>query len=115
MVNSSVEDRIAYFDIEGVFSADEFYAEMIDWMENRDGDFDGFIIDTSKVTKHPAMEQRKAAAYSKKYPSEKPYVVIGKDEKIARMMNIYTRFTKVEGVKYASNPQDAKEWILEQL
>jgi hypothetical protein len=74
----------------------------------------GYVVDLNKMTKHPALEQRKAEAYAKKLNSKKPRAIVGKDDAIARLINIYMRFTKAEGVKYFTNHLDAKEWVLHQ-
>ena len=113
MVNSRVEDQIVVLDIEGDFSADEFYAEFENWI-SKQNEVKGFIIDVCKVMQHPAMEQRKAAAFFKKYELNSPYAVVGENESIARMVHIYERFTKGKVPCYFTNMVDAKNWVLEQ-
>jgi hypothetical protein len=114
MITSYLEDRIVFLEIEGVFSADELYSETSKWFDTRKDDYAGYLVDVNKMTKHPALEQRKAEAYAKKVNSNKPRAIVGKDEAIARLINIYMRFTKAEGVKYFSNHEDAKTWLLSQ-
>ena len=115
MVTSRLDDRILMLAIEGEFSADEFQAELTSWINTRLDDFDGYIINLNEMTKHPAMEQRKAAAYEKNLNIDKPHVIVGKDEKIARLLKIFERFTKADVVKYFTNDEDAKAWILRQV
>lgn len=115
MVTSQLQDRIVILSVEGELSADEVHAELLNWYETKLDDFDGYIIDLNRMTKHPAIEQRKAAAYEKKLPSNKPHAIVGKDEKIARLINIFERFTKASFVKYYTNHEDAKAWILSQV
>ena len=113
MVTSRIEGPIVYFNIEGVFSADELYAETIKWLESGQ-EYVGYLVDISKMTKHPAMEQRKGEAYAKKLNTNKVRAIVAKDEATARLINIYMRFTKAdqESVKYFSNEEDAKAWLL---
>ena len=113
MVKSRLVDQMVIFDIEGDFSADEFYAEFENWLSKQE-EVKGFIVDVSEVIKHPAVEQRKAAAFLKKYELNSPYAVVGKDESIARMVGIYERFTKGKVPKYFTSVEDAKGWVLEQ-
>ena len=114
MISSHLVDNIVFIEVEGVFSADELYAETSKWFETRSNEYIGYLVDVNKMTKHPAMEQRKAEAYAKKINSNKPRAIVGKDEAMARLINIYMRFTKAEGVKYFANHNDAKKWILSQ-
>ena len=114
MVTSRLVDNIVFIDVEGVFSADELYTETAKWFDTRKDEYVGYVVDLNKMTKHPAMEQRKAEAYAKKVNSNKPRAIVGKDEAMARLINIYMRFTKAERVKYFANHEDAKTWILSQ-
>ena len=114
MVTSQLEDRIVILSVEGELSADDVHAELLHWYETRLNDFDGYIINLNQMTKHPALEQRKAAAYEKKLPANKLHVIVGKDEKIARLIKIFERFTKADFVKYFTDQQEAKEWIISQ-
>ena len=114
MVSSRLEDRIVILSVEGELSADQVHAELLNWYGKRMDEFDGYIIDLNQMTKHPALEQRKAAAYEKKLPSNKPHAIVGKDEKIARLISIFERFTKANLVKYYTNLEEAKAWIVSQ-
>jgi hypothetical protein len=107
-----MENKIVYLDIEGAYSADELYAESKKWYDNHEDEYVGYLMDISKMTKHPAIEQRRAEAISKKLTTNKPRAVIGKGEAGARFINIYIRFTKAKDMKYFSKIEDAEEWIL---
>jgi hypothetical protein len=113
MVSSRIEGPIVYFNIEGVFSADDLYNETIKWLESGE-EYVGYLVDITKMTKHPAIEQRKAEAYAKKLQTNKVRAIVAKDEATARLINIYMRFTKAsqDDVKYFSKEEDAKAWLL---
>ena len=112
MINSRLENKIVYLDVIGDFSADELYSECKKWFDSNGDDYVGYLMDISKMEKHPAMEQRKAEALSKQLSTQRPRAVIGKGEISARFINIYIRFTKAKAMKYFSNIEEAENWVL---
>jgi hypothetical protein len=112
MINSRMENKIVYLEIVGDFSADELYSESKKWFDAHKDDYVGYLLDISKMDKHPALEQRKSEALSKKLSTQKPRAVIGKGETSARFINIYIRFTKAKNLKYFSDVPEAEAWIL---
>ena len=114
MVSSRLDDHIVYIDIEGEFKADELLSETDKWISEHNDEFIGYLVDISKVTKHPAMEQRKAEAGARKVEEHKPRAVVGKDDMSARLISIYVRFTKAERIHYFTNQEEAKAWLLSQ-
>ena len=113
MINSRMENKIVYLDIIGDFSADELYSECKKWFDAHKDDYIGYLMDISKMEKHPALEQRKAEALSKKLNTQRPRAVIGSGEVSARFINIYIRFTKAKDMKYFGNLEEAEKWILD--
>jgi hypothetical protein len=111
MVTSYLEDKIVVIDMEGEFLASELLSETDKWAKNED-EYIGYMVDISKVTKHAAMEQRKAEAGARKVESLKPRAVVGKDNASAKLISIYIRFTKAEGMRYFAKRKEAKDWLL---
>ncbi|MBI9052152.1 MAG: STAS/SEC14 domain-containing protein [Anaerolineaceae bacterium] len=112
MVTSRLEGNIVYLEMEGVFNAKELIAETAKWIDRED-EFIGYLCDMNKITKHPAMEQRKAEAQARK-DNPKPRALVGSSEALSRFINIYMRFTKAQGTKHFTNYEDAKAWLQSQ-
>lgn len=112
MINSRLENKIVYLEINGDFSEDELQAESKKRFDAHKDDDVGYLLDISKMDKHPALEQRKSEALSKKLPTQKLCAVIGKGEASARFINIYIRFAKAKSIKYCSDIQEAEAWTL---
>jgi hypothetical protein len=112
MINSRMENKIVYLDVVGDFSADELFSESKKWFDAHKDEYVGYLLDISKMEKHPALEQRKAEALSKQLTTKKPRAVIGKGDVSARFINIYIRFTKAKDIKYFGSLKEAEEWIL---
>ena len=112
MIKSWKDGEIVYFQMEGEFLADELITESDKWLKEQDSEFLGYLVDIRNMTKQSALEQKKAEAAAKKNQSGKVRAVLGKDTATAAIVNIYTRFTGAEGVRYFTNEQEAKDWIL---
>ena len=112
MIQSYKEGPIVYMDVEGAFSADEFAGESVKWLGSENDDIIGFLVDMSKMTSHPAMEQRKAEAEFKKMNPNWLRAIIVKDDASTRFIKIYMRFTKAERMKFFTNQEEAKDWLL---
>ena len=112
MINSRMENEIVYLEIVGDFSANELYSESKKWFDAHKDEYVGYLLDISKMEKHPALEQRKAEALSKQLNTQRPRAVIGKGEVSGRFINIYIRFTKAKDIKYFNDITEAEEWIL---
>ena len=113
MINSQKEGPILYMDIEGEFSAKDIAVEATKWMQEHH-DIIGYIVDISKMTSHPALEQRKAEANYKKQNPNVLRAIVGKDDASSRFLRIYMRFTKAEKMQYFTSREEAKTWIMNQ-
>ena len=112
MVTPELKGKVLYFTLEGAFSADELNAEVGKWYEEHHEKFDGYVLDISAMTTHPALEQRKAEAFRRNLGNQKPCAVVGKDEDDERFTSIYIRFTKAENMKFFYSNEEAEAWIL---
>lgn len=112
MIKSHKEGPIVYMEIEGAFSAAELAQESEKWVDTKEGDMVGFLVDITKLTKHPAIEQRKAEAEFKQKSPDLLRAIVGNDDAAARFIKIYMRFTKADRMKFFTNQAEAKEWML---
>ena len=112
MIKSHKEGPIVYMAIEGEFSSAELAKESEKWVDTNTGDLLGFLVDITKLTKHPAMEQKKAEAEFKQKSPDLLRAIVGKDDAAARFIKIYMRFTRADRMKFFTNPEEAKEWML---
>lgn len=112
MIKSRLDGEIVWLEIEGEFLADEIIAETSKWFQENPRDYVGYIVDIRKMTKQTAIEQKKAEEAAKKNKSGKVRAVLGKDAAMAALVNIYTRFTGAEGVRYFTNEQEARDWVM---
>ena len=111
MINAQKDGPILYMDIDGEFSAKDIAEEASKWMQEH-RDIVGYIVDITQMTKHPAMEQRKAEANYKKQNPNVLRAIVGKDDAASRFLRIYMRFTKAENMHYFTSKEEAKTWIL---
>ena len=111
MVASQLKNNVVYIEIDGEFSGDDITAEMKKWIVDHNSDFIGYILDINKMTSHPALEQRKAEAYTRRQDTQKPRAVIGRGEAGERFINTYIRFTKAEGIKFFYDQGEAESWL----
>jgi hypothetical protein len=114
MITSRLEGNIVYIDIDGAFSADGLYTQSKRWLDSHRDEYVGYLVDISKMTEHSAVEQKKAEELTRQLNSGKPRAVVGKDTATSALINIYMRFTNAKGIKYFSNFDDAKTWLLAQ-
>jgi hypothetical protein len=112
MIVSWLDHEIVWLRIEGEFLADELIHETNKWLHNHPNDFLGYIVDVRKMTTRKAAEQQKAEAAAKQNKSGKVRAVLGKDEAFSMAIKIYVRFTGAEGVRYFTDENEAREWIM---
>jgi hypothetical protein len=114
MIKSWKNGEIVYIKIIGEFIADELISETTKWLTTQPDQYVGYVVDLCEMTKQTAVEQKKAEAAAKKNNSGKPRALLGKDAGMAALVNIYQRFTGAQGVRYFTNEQEAKNWIMSQ-
>jgi len=112
MIKSWIDGNIVWVEVEGEFLADEISAECKKWYETKKDEYVGYMVDVRKMTKQSALEQKKAEEKAKTEGTGKPRAVLGKDVAMATVVNIYTRFTGADGIKYFTEEEKAKEWLL---
>ena len=111
MIKSWLDGNMVWIEIEGEFIADELVAETGKWLETHRNEYIGYLVDIRKMTHQSAVEQKKAEEAAKKTNSGKPRAVIGKDPATAALVNIYTRFTGAQGMRYFTDVEKAKDWL----
>ena len=111
MITSRLEDRIVFLEIEGEFTAEDLQTETRKWFDTQKDAYIGYLVDISKVTVHPALEQQKAGLYAKQLNSQKPRALVGNSEANARLASIFFRFTQAQNAKYFSDYEEAKGWL----
>jgi hypothetical protein len=111
MIKSWLDGNIVWIEIDGEFLADELIGETNKWLETRKNDYLGYLVDIRKMTRQTAIEQKKAEAAAKKNQSGKPRAIIGNDAATAALVNIYTRFTGAQGMRYFTDVESAKTWL----
>ena len=111
MIASQLKDKVVYLEVDGEFSGDDLFSEMKKWAVEHNNEFDGYLLDIDKMTSHPAMEQRKAEAFTKRVSAKKPRAVIGKGEVGERFIKTYVRFTKAEGIQFFYDQKEAESWL----
>ncbi|MAT43862.1 MAG: hypothetical protein CL609_16125 [Anaerolineaceae bacterium] len=112
MINSWKDGKIVFIKIEGEFIADELIGETTKWLSSHAVEYVGYVIDICGMTKQSAIEQKKAEEAAKKSNSGKPRALVGKDAATAALVNIYKRFTGAKDMRYFTNMQEAKDWVL---
>lgn len=112
MIKSRLDNKVVTIEIEGEFLADELVAETDKWLKDHRDEYIGYLVDIRNMTRQTAVEQKKAEEAAKKRNSGKPRAVLGKDLATAVLVNIYMRFTNAQGIRYFTNEQDAKTWLM---
>jgi len=112
MIKSWKDGEIVWLEVEGEFLADELAGESKKWYETKKDEYVGYLVDVRKMTKQTALEQKKAEEKAKTEGTGKPRAVLGKDIAMATLVNIYARFTGAEGIKYFTDAENAKSWLL---
>ncbi len=110
-MKSWLDGDIVWIEIEGEFLAEPLIAESKKWYETRKDDYIGYIVDVRKMTKQNAIEQKKTEAEAKKSGTGKPRAILGKDVATAALVNIYTRFTGADGLRYFTDLDGAVSWL----
>jgi hypothetical protein len=111
MIKSWKDGEIVWLEVEGEFLADEIAEESKKWFETKKDEYIGYLVDVRKMTKQSAFEQKKAEERARKEGTGKPRAVLGNDIAMATVVNIYTRFTGAEGIKYFTDEQSAAAWL----
>jgi hypothetical protein len=112
MVVSWLDHEIVWLRIEGNLRADEIVNETLKWLNTRPNDYVGYIIDVRKMTGRSPLEEQKMEEAAKRTNSGKVRAVLGKDEAFSMIVKIYIRFTKAEGVRYFTDENVARAWVL---
>ena len=112
MIRSWKDGEFVYIKMEGEFIADELVSETQQWIENHKDEYVGYIVDIRDLTKQSALEQKKAEAKAKEIGTKKPRALLGKDPAMGALVNIYKRFTGAQDMRYFTNEDEAKKWVL---
>ncbi len=112
MLTSWLDGEIVWLKMDGVFIADELIAETGKWLRERPDDFVGYILDIRAMTERNVLEQEKAEQAARKNQSGKVRAVLGKGAALGILVNLHIRVTRAQGVRYFTNEEDAKAWVM---
>ena len=111
MVTSELRDGIVWIIVEGEMTSQGIITEANKWRSQTDA-LSGFITDLRQMTSTPsADEQKKLAEWRRQNSPSIPQAMLGRTNTMGVMLQIYTRLTNAESLRYFMDPEAAIAWV----
>ena len=111
MVTSELRDGIVWIIVEGQMTSQDIISEANKWRSRTDA-ISGFITDLREMTSPPSSdEQKKLAEWRRQNNPGIPQAMLGRTNAMGVMLQIYTRVTNTQALRYFMDPEAAIAWV----
>ena len=111
MVTSELRDGIVWIIVEGQMTSQDIISEANKWRSQTDA-LSGFITDLRQMTSVPSTDEQKILTEWRRQNSPgRPHAMLGRTSAMGVLLQIYTRLTNAEALRYFMDPEAAIAWV----